>query len=157
MATKYGVNRTLANTGTGQNIIDPGKCLGRLRVMTDTYISDGITDLLAGDIIQMGVPLPIGAQVLDVVLINETSGGDVHVSVGDAESAARYIPDTDLHTAAAITRIVAAEGASLPYAVDMSTAVSASTPDNQILVTVTVGTANTTAKKFIVMVFYSQD
>ena len=157
MATKYGANRTLANTGTGQNIIEPGKCLGRLRVMTDTYIADGVADLLAGDTIEMGVPLPIGAQVLDVVLINEIIGGDVTVRVGDAESSARYIPTTAVHTTAFLTRIVAAEAASLPYKVDMSTAVSASTPDNQILITVVAGTSNTTLTKMIVMVFYSQD
>lgn len=154
MSIKYGVQRTKANAGTGQQIIKPGVCLGRLRTMIDVYAADGAADLLAGDVIQMGVPLPKGAHVVEVTLINEAMGGDVEVSVGDAESSARYIPQTAVHAAAAITAIVAAEAVNLPYEVDMSHATDA---DNQILVTVVVGTSNTDLKKLITIVKYTQD
>jgi len=156
MATKYGANRTLANTPTGQNIIKPGACLGRLRVMTDIYTLTSATDLdydTNKDVIEMGVPLPKGAHVVDVVMIWEDMADDLYVSVGDAESPARYIPSTDISSAAGLVRIVAAAGASTPYEVDMSE----TDADNQILVTTTAGTSNNDGAKIILMVYYTQD
>lgn len=65
MATVYGVNRTLLNTGT-VNTIDPEENGGGVRWVFDTY---ECSSLAAGSVIELfGINLPIGARIVDWVI-----------------------------------------------------------------------------------------
>ncbi len=156
MATKSGVNYAKWLRPTADNIIKAGLMGGRVRVLVDSYTTDGAADLLLAnsDIIKIGKPLPKGAHVLWVRLISGDIGGDVSVSVGDAEVPARYIVATSI-VSESVTEMVAAEcGTYLPYEIDVT---DEDARDDQILVTVTAGTSNTDAKKLTVIVYYTAD
>lgn len=136
MATVYGVNRTLANTPEGSNIMDPGVQAGKLRTMMDTYEASAIG---AGTIIEMGQYLPKGARVLEVCLTTDALGGSVELFVGDKEDDDRYITSTACNTANQVLRLNAIDGRQ--YEVDETTATATGT-DRQIIIT-TAGAAAT--------------
>lgn len=97
MATiRKGVNRTLADSPTGQNLLGAGLFGGKLRVMIDTYaMSDGTAET-ALETVAMGDKLPIGAKVVEVILHTEDlSNATLTIDVGDSVLVDRYIDGTD--------------------------------------------------------------
>lgn len=150
MSTTYkGVNRTLADTPTGQNILSPGLFAGKLRVMIDTYAMKSGTDEVTGQNVSMGGLLPIGAKIVEVILHSEVlSSGAVAVSVGDDGSATRYLSSVACGTGAAQTsKMLAAAIAGRAYTITAAT--------NQIILTFT--TVNATvveAAKIVLIVLY---
>ena len=142
MATLYGVNRTLANTPTSDNITDAGLLAGKVRAMVDTYEASAAA---VADVIQMGKALPIGARVIEVILQTDALGGSVTLAVGDLEDGDRYITATACNTANQVTRMNAIGGRG--YEVDETTA---STSDRQITITVA-GAAATGTIELIVL------
>ena len=152
MAAFKGVNKTKADSPSGANIVDPGVLGGNVKVMVDNYVAVGTE--VAGDTIAMGKALPKGARILEIILHTAASGTGVTLDVGDAESHARYLSIIDC-SSAAIARLEAAELAGRHYEVDMTTA---STPDNQILITVHAATTVLTAAAEIKLtIFYTHE
>ena len=137
MATVKGVNRTVADAVTSTHTLAPGLFGGNVKVMVDTYEAAA---LASGSLIEMGGELPVGARVLMVMLTTDALGGSVTCSVGDAESGTRYMNAEDCSSAGSHFTDLA-DG--VEYEVDMTTA---STPDNQILVTIGGASATGTIK-----------
>ncbi len=148
MSLLKGVNRTLADTPVGSNIIAGGLQKGKLRIMSDSI---ELAAAQVGDIIEVNDFLPIGAKVHEVVLMADALGGSVTLAVGDYESAARYISATAMNTANKITRLNAIGGRQ--YEVDETTPGSTST-DRQIIITVAGAAASGSIK---IDVIYSQE
>ena len=145
MATVKGVNRTVADAVTSTHTLAPGLFGGNVKVMVDTYEAAAIS---SGTVIEMGGELPTGARVLAVMLSCDACGGSVTFSVGDAESATRYMSAEDGSSAATFwTDLV--DG--VEYEIDMTTA---STPDNQLLITTGGASATGTIK---LVVFYTHE
>ena len=142
MATVYGANRTIMDAPTPSTILDPGLNGGKVRCMIDTYTADATEG--AGTIIEMGGTLPTGARILQVWCTN--ADGNATMSVGDLESTTRYIASV----AAGATEYMDVAGG-LGYEVDMTTA---STPDNQIVIT-TIGDTLDTGLTTRLVVFYT--
>ena len=140
MATVKGVNRTLADTPEGSNIMEPGVQAGKLRVIQETYKAAAIA---AGTIIEMGEYLPKGARIVEVALMTDALGGSVQLIVGDYEDDNRYITATTCNTANQVTRLNAIDGKQ--YEVDETTAGATST-DRQITITTSGATATGTIK-----------
>ena len=140
MATVKGVNRTLADTPEGSNIMEPGVQAGKLRVIQETYEAAAIA---AGTIIEMGEYLPKGARIVEVALMTDALGGSVQLIVGDYEDDNRYITATTCNTANQVTRLNAIDGKQ--YEVDETTAGATST-DRQITITTSGATATGTIK-----------
>ena len=131
MATVKGVNRTLADTPTGSNIMDSGVQKGKNRTIMDTYEAVAVA---SGDIIEMGEYLPKGARVIEVCLMADALGSGVTLTVGDYESAARYIAvSSTWNTANQVQRLNAIGGRQ--YEVDETTATATGT-DRQVIITV---------------------
>jgi len=124
MATLYGVNKTKIDAMKPSDILDAGTCGGKVRCFIDTYVGLGTES--SGDVIEMGPELPEGARILDVKVELAAVGGTP--DVGDYEDTDRYI-DEAADNAVTMTNDTIT---GLNYEVDMTTA---STPDNQIIVT----------------------
>jgi len=148
MATYYGVNKTLARTPTGSNIVEFGQMKGKLRVMYDTYEASAIA---AGSIIEMGEKLPKNCYVVGVELITDALGSGVTLIVGDYEDDNRYITVTTCNTANLRTRLNAIDG--MGYKVDETTDTDTGT-DRQIIITTAGATATGTIK---VKIIYMQE
>jgi|SRR3990167_4970100 len=144
MATVKAVNRTLADATDWDHTLKPGKFGGHVSVMVDTYEASALP---SGDVIEMGGDLPIGAQVLDVIVKHDALGGSVTLAVGDAEDTDRYIAATAASSAGAL-RATLADGAE--YEVDNTTP---STPDTQVLVTIGGASATGTIKLIVLYTF----
>jgi len=130
MATVKGVNRTLADTPEGSNIMDPGVQKGKLRVIMDTYEAVAIA---SGTIIEVGEYLPKGARVVEVALMADALGSGVTLIVGDYEDDNRYIEASSTwNSANQIQRLNAIAGRQ--YEMDETTPGATST-DRQIIIT----------------------
>ena len=140
MATVKGVNRTLADTPTGSNIMDPGVQAGKLRTIIDTYEAAAIA---AGTIIEMSQYLPKGSRVIEVCLTTDALGGSVQLIVGDYEDTNRYITATTCNTANQVTRLNDIDGRG--YKADETTP-GATTTDLQIIITTSGAAATGTIK-----------
>ena len=141
MASVSGVNATLVAAG-GVATIGRGLIDGRVKVMIDSYaLTTGNT---SGDVISVGGTLPVGANIIAIVLMASVAQSSLTMSVGDAGSATRYLSaGTGLQTA--IT----------PVIVDGKGYVITGTSDTQLLLTT--GGATATAATLYVKIFYSQD
>jgi hypothetical protein len=124
MATLYGVNATKINAMKPSDILDAGTAGGKVRCFYDTYVGLGTES--SADVIEMGPELPVGARVLYVAISQDTCGGTP--DVGDYEDTDRYIDEATDNATLDTTDTKTGIG----YQVDMTTA---STPDNQIIVT----------------------
>ena len=140
MATVKGVNRTLADTPEGSNIMDPGVQKGKLRTIIETYEAAAIA---AATIIEMGEYLPKGVRVLEVALTTDALGASVQLIVGDYEDTNRYITATTCNTANQVTRLNDIDGKQ--YKVDETTP-GATTTDRQIIITTSGAAATGTIK-----------
>jgi len=125
MSTLYGVNATKINAMKPTNILDPGSTGGKVRCFIDTYV--GLATESAADVIEMGPELPKGARILSLSFQQVGCGGTP--DVGDYEDTDRYINEA---TDSAVETLGLTAVVGLGYEVDMTTA---STPDNQIIVT----------------------
>jgi hypothetical protein len=88
MATKYGVNATIAlNQATGiPALINQGELHSKLRVMYDSYTLTA--DLASGDVIKLGSPLPAGARVIGIQMwFDDLDAAGGTVNLGWAASA----------------------------------------------------------------------
>ena len=146
--------RTAEAAGTGPGTASvtgswqlPGLIDARVKVLLDTYTGVGSGED-AGSVITFAT-LPTGANILAIYIGVNTAVSGLTVSVGDADSAARYASGaTSLQTAGMY--LLPALGV-LPGRV-----VGTSTNDNRITWT-TGGAALTTALLYKLMVFYSLD
>lgn len=145
MATVKGVNRTIADATGVAHTLKPGKFGGHVSVMVDTYEASALP---SGDKIELGGDLPVGAQVLAMLVYYDALGASVTLQVGDAESAGRYLAAFAASTAGS-TWANLADGAE--YEIDNSVA---ATPDSQILITIGGASATGTIK---LVVFYTNE
>ncbi len=97
MSTVKGVNKTLIDAGT---ILAPGLFDGRVKCMVDSYEA---ATLVSGSTITVGGRLTKGCVILQVSLTTDALGGSTTMSIGDAESAARYMSAEDTSSAATHT------------------------------------------------------
>lgn len=141
MATLYGANKTKIDAMKPSNILDPGLMGGKVRCMVDTYTGLGTES--AGDVIEMGSKLPVGARVLDVVVVLNGTGNTP--DIGDYEDTDRYIDEA---TDDAVTRLSNVAGAA--YEIDET---DADNLDSQIVVTL--DAAVTLNGVITVIVFYA--
>jgi hypothetical protein len=125
MAYGKGVNKTIIDSITPSTVLDPGLAGGQVKCFVDTYTG---TTAETGDTltVEMGPELPVGAKVLHVAIECPATG--ITIDVGDAEDTDRYISAAAASAQSQNDTIVGGLG----YEVDMTTA---STPDNQILMT----------------------
>lgn len=86
MATLFGVNATLALNSTPVVKVPPGQGGGMVRVMFDSF-SYGAGGSGLADVINLGVPLPPGAMITEVVVNNNAWGGSGAINLGWAVSA----------------------------------------------------------------------
>lgn len=104
----------------------------RNKSMYDIYTTKG-TEGVGSTIAMCGI-LPVGCLIRDITLFNSAITGGASISVGDSNSATRYILATAT-SAAAKTAIAAAQA---PTAVGYE--IGTNTGDNQLLLTVSGGT-----------------
>ena len=102
-ATVYGVNRTKANDPTPANQVDAAEMKGKLRVMYDSYALTTAND--QGDIIEMCDELPVGARVIDVIVISPVLGAACEFALGDYADADRYIDAVDFGSSGLVARM----------------------------------------------------
>lgn len=142
MATVYGVNLTLVNTGGISQVLG-GLIDGRVKCMLDTYaLTTGNT---AGEIIKLGSPLPGGANVIVIGLMASAAQSSLTYKLGDQASSDRY---------AATGRTGLQTAASLVLHGGLNKVVTAGT-DDQIQLTTEAATA--TAGTLYFFVLYSTD
>ena len=141
MATVYGTNATKIAAGGLANKIDNGNIDAKIKIFIDDYT---FAASAAGTVVKVGPTLPAGAVILDVRVMNAASGGSVTFSVGDSDTAARYISAADGNSAAAVKVLT----------LNMGYVIGTTTGDNQILIT-TAGASAT--GKFVIVVKYAMD
>lgn len=146
MAAVKGVKRTLMDSATPTDRLSPGEFDGRVKTMVDYYEASA---LASGSTIDMCGTLPTGAIILEVIITTDDLGATPQLSVGDDESAARYIAAHVCTTANQVTRLDRIDGRN--YEVDMT---DSDNPDNQIVVTTSVAAITGTIK---LTVFYTHD
>jgi hypothetical protein len=142
MATQNGTNYAKSASPSQSNRNDPGTVGGRLRSLTDNFTFAGE---LAGEVINIGKDLVDGAIIHKVIINNAALGGSVTLSVGDSDTANRYI---DAYDANGSTSIDATLIGGVHYAIGTNDG------DNTIIVT-TAGAAATGEIK--VTIIYSED
>ncbi len=96
--TVKGTNKTLIDAGGLTSQLAAGLQDGRVKCAIDQYVADGTEE--ATTIIEMFGDLPAGAKVIQIQLRIDTTESSFTVSVGDTETATRYISGSaDLDTA----------------------------------------------------------
>lgn len=89
MATVLGVMNTAAAAGTTTNWQTPGYIRGNVRVMQDYYVAAGTE--ATGTVIKMHPPLDVGSVIIGHLLTASAATSSLTVSVGDLNSATRYV------------------------------------------------------------------
>ena len=141
MSAVVGDIATLCAAGGLANKSLNGNIDGRVKVSFDTYTC---ASLAQGSTIKMCQVLPTGAKIVNIKVQNAALGGSVTFSVGDSNTAARYISAADGNSAAAWKEATAGMG----YVIGTASG------DNQILIT----TAGATATGLITIeVTYTMD
>ncbi len=96
--TVKGTNKTLIDAGGLTSQLAAGLQDGRVKCAIDQYVADGTEE--ATTIIEMFGDLPAGAKVISIMLRISATESGFTVSVGDTETATRYISaSADLDTA----------------------------------------------------------
>lgn len=107
---------------------------GRIKAMLDYYVALGTET--AGTIIQMGNLLPLGAKVIGFICQVSASTGALTGSIGDLETATRYVSASTSWATAGTFLIGGAKSATVGYYVVGTTAVpTATSNDQQIIIT----------------------
>jgi len=145
MATLAADNATLVAAG-GVSTIIQGLVDGRVKAMLDSYTIGGSTET-SGSTLDIGGNIPKGAHIIAIILYVSAAQTSLTVDIGDDEDADRYAAaSTSLQSAG--TYVFSGQN----YNVDMTTA---STPDNQIVLTT--GGATMTAGQLEAVVLYTID
>ena len=142
MATLYSAHKTIERAITPSTVLEPGVSGGNVRCFVDHYT--GLGTEAAADVIQFGPTLPTGAHVCYIAFQQVATGNTP--DVGDLEDTDRYL-DEPGDNATTLTGDVAT---GVGYEVDMTTA---TTPDNQIIITL--DAAVTLAGKMTLVVMYT--
>jgi len=95
MSAVYGVNYTKVANGTPANGLDRAALGEKIRTLTDTYEASALAD---GSTITIGKALKAGDRIVGGAIYFD-SLGSATVSVGDSDSAARYLAATSVSTA----------------------------------------------------------
>jgi hypothetical protein len=103
MAAVLGDNATKLASTIGANTVDAGYNKAVSKIMFDTYTAAA---LAAGSTITMCDKLPVGAVIFNIRMINAALGASSTISIGDAASAARYLPATSTAAAAVVNMSV---------------------------------------------------
>jgi hypothetical protein len=142
MAAVKGVNATLIATG-GESKILQGMVDSKIKCFVDTYEAAA---LATSSTIAMGPTLPTGARVISYQLAFDALS-TVSLSLGDSNSAVRYLASVDTANTAGIKNDILIDG--LNYIIGTASG------DNQILVSTTGVSAATGTIKLAV--FYVID
>ena len=145
MATVKGVNKTAIDAGGLSEKLAAGLVDGRVKVMSDYYTADATET--AGTVIEFGGDLVSGAKVLMIVLSCSVAQASLTFSLGDGETAARYLAagQTGLQTVG-VGVVAAASGAYVVGTVAL---------DSQIILTTAAATM--TAGTVYCQIFYTTD
>ena len=114
MATTNGTNYAKSINNTGENILAPGTLGGRVRVLTESITFSEV--LADGDSVRIGRQLRDGAIILGVEIHHGALGGALTISLGDADSATRYL-STVAAAAAGVISTVDMEQAGVNYTI----------------------------------------
>ncbi len=99
MATVYGVNKTKLNDAIGSNVIGTGENNAGKNFILDSYEAAALP---ASDVIEVGGKLPQGAVISRIDLVFDDLGTGTTASVGDGNTANRYVNAVDTASAAAV-------------------------------------------------------
>ena len=88
MATVVGTYRTKSLTPTPDNIYDGSLSRGNVLVAYDEY-TFAASDI--GTVVQVCPTLPSEARIVDILINNAALGSSVTLSIGDSDTATRYI------------------------------------------------------------------
>ena len=100
-----GTNYAKSIDPSSANILDPGTFGGKVRVMQDTAVISASSNLNSTDYIIVGGKLPIGAQVVKILIgvpATTALSSSGLIVVGDEGSATRYIATGVQTTTAAV-------------------------------------------------------
>ena len=145
-----GVVATAIATGGVSNWQLPGLIDGRVKCMIDKYTVVSGSEPTTGSTIKFGAQLPIGANVIAIILSASTAQASLTFTLGDAASATRYIASANSGLATAVLPVIASGQG---YVVTGH--VSADGDDQQIVLTT--GGATMTAGVITCAVLYSLD
>jgi len=147
MATVKGVNQTLIDAG-GIAALTEGLVNGRVKCSLDHYSLT--TGNLSGDVIKLFGLLPAGAKVIAIALSASATQSGVTVSVGDLDSATRYVSaSTGIQTAAAVLWVSGTE-----YVIGTT---DTSTTDTDRQIVVTTGGATAAAATLTAILLWTTD
>ena len=149
---------SLAGTGPGTASVTgswqlPGLIDGRVKVLLDTYTGLG-TGEDAGSVVTFAA-LPTGANILAIYIGASAATSSLTISLGDSNSAARYLAGGATQLQAAGMYLLPGLGIVPGYVVGTNY-VSATSQDSNIIMT-TAGAALGTGTIYRLMVFYSLD
>ncbi len=135
MSAVKGVNATLISNGGLSNSMVEGQNDARVKSIVDSYEAAALE---SGSVITVGSLLPAGARIKEIRLHTDNLQNNTTLSVGDSNSAARYISATDHGAAELVSRIDKIAGRDY--------VIGTNTGDNQILITTGAGEATGTIK-----------
>lgn len=144
MATFKATNKTLIDAGGLVSQLAAGMQDGRVKCALDTYVAVGTE--VAASVIEVCGDLPAGAKVIAIQLGVSATTSSLTISVGDTETAARYVDaSADLDTA--LDRITLS---------GLNYVIGTATDDSQIEL-LTGGATLAAATEIYVGVFYTTD
>jgi hypothetical protein len=154
--TLYGTVVTAAQTGGVSNWQLPGLIDGRVKVMIDTMVLD--TTMAAATTIAIGKQLPVGANVIAVILCATTAQASLTVTIGDKVLAQRYGVAADTALQTAYKTLIATPVAGVYVTTDGSlTAAGLPSATNDCQIIVTTAGATATAGTLTAYILYSLD
>ncbi len=141
MATLKADIATLLDAG-GVSTIAGGRVNARPKIDTDSYTADGGTET-SGSTIDIGRHVPKGSRMVALMIFVDTAQSSLTIDIGDDESTTRYASaDTSLQAVG--TYLFSLQN----YLVDLTTA---STPDDQIVITTGGATMTAGQLEFVVI------
>lgn len=142
MANYSGVVYAVGQAASPSNWLTAGFVNGRIKCQLDYYI--GLGTEAAGSVLYMGALLPIGAKILSIDLLTSANTSSLTISVGDLESATRYVSASTGPQSARITAcsgfISATNGW---YIIGTTTTPTTTSNDQQIILTTAGATLGT--------------
>ncbi len=144
-----------AGVGGPANWVTGGFIDGRVKVMLDYYLAAGTE--VAATVIQMGSLLPVGAKILAIMVQTATSTGSLTWSVGDLDSATRYVSaSTNAATAGTYWYGGGKDAVVGPYVIGSNPATPTATDNDQQII-ITTGGATLGVQMIVCAVFYTTD
>ena len=125
---------TVAGISGPANWVTGGFVDGKVKVNMDYYVALGTET--AGAIITMGNLLPVGAKIIGHLLQISASTGSLTISVGDLETATRYVSASTSPATAGSYWFGGGKDATVGYyVIGTTTAPTATSNDQQIILT----------------------